>query len=393
MAFLSYREAVAMSTEDLRKEIRTRGIGKGLAVALAPKVQCIKWVTGHEAFNAAWRPGSKPVANVVSRPPVQQTVPASTTVTTSVTPKVEPKVETKVVVDTKVDNLGKMIAEIVQQHIKVTNLDMTEVERVIKAEVAKIALPTTIEVKSNDVVVATTTGLRHHKFEHILKLAAARENVWIAGPAGGGKTTLAKQVAEALNLRFFAKSYGLHTPKSEMFGQRFADGTYIGTDFREAYENGGVYLGDEWDACNPNLQVQANAAIENGFCSFPDKTVERHPDFVMMVGCNTFGRGADSQYVGRQQQDAAAIDRWVFVELNYDEKLELALSGNPDWVARVQKIRKVVYDLKEKVIVSPRASIRGARLLAAGFLQSDVEDMVVWKGINREVKQRILAHV
>ena len=69
------------------------------------------------------------------------------------------------------------------------------------------------------------------------------------------------------------------------------------------------------------------------------------------------------------------------------------VAQNDQWVGRVQAIRKVVFDKREKVIVSPRASYHGADLLRAGFLQSKVEDMVIWKGINKEVKNRILAEV
>lgn len=409
--FMEYREAVKLSTEQLRKMIRERSIGSGLAVALAPKVQCIKWITGHEKFDPAWRPNKpKPQPTPSSAPPkpvgsASVTINTDTHEITSVNGETVGTTKPPVVFQAQLEptnggnnsvpkneELGKMLASIVQEHIKVNNLDMTEVEKIIKREVANIALPTTLEVKVEDKTYITT-GIRHAIFEKLVKLAALRENVWLAGPAGGGKTTCCKHVAEALGLPFYAKSFGLHTPKSEIFGQRFADGIYIGTDFRKAYEEGGLFLGDEWDAANPNLQVQLNAAIENGFCSFPDKIVERHKDFIMFVGCNTFGRGADSAYVGRQQQDAAAIDRWVFVEFNYDERLEKALSKNADWVERVQKIRKTIADMKEKVIVSPRASIKGAKLLAAGFLQSDVEDMVIWKGINREVKGRILAAI
>jgi len=41
-------------------------------------------------------------------------------------------------------------------------------------------------------------------------------------------------------------------------------------------------------------------------------------------------------------------------------------------------------------VISPRASINGAKLLHAGWKQDLVEERVIWKGIDPELKTRIL---
>jgi len=97
--------------------------------------------------------------------------------------------------------------------------------------------------------------------------------------------------------------------------------------------------------------------------------------------------------VGRNQLDGATRDRFAFSAFDYDEALETELSGNEDWARRVQAIRAAAFSLGEKIVVSPRASIDGAKALAAGFKQAEVETMFIWRGISNEVKARILAQL
>ena len=122
---------------------------------------------------------------------------------------------------------------------------------------------------------------------------------------------------------------------------------------------------------------------------FPDKRVSRHPDFRVVAAANTFGTGADRQYVGRNQLDAASLDRFAFLEWGYDEALERSLAGNDAWVDRVQKVRKAVSTLKIRHVVSPRASIQGASLLAAGMAQSAVESAVLFRGLDSATVAKI----
>ena len=385
--YLSYEDAVKMSTQQLRRYILEQGIGKGTAVAYAAKAQCMAWATGSKPFDpTAVKPEPKPEPDTpdwTAHDDAAEEPAASTDAAAAATP-----------------DLGAILAALVQSHIKVQNLDMKQVEAIVKAEVEKATLPTTIMVEFKT-ETHEVKGLFHKEYKDLLKLAAMnldpnlarKKNIWMVGPAGGGKTTAAGQVAESLGLRFGAKSMGLHTTKAEIFGQCYADGVYKATEFREIFENGGLFIFDECDRANPNLMTQLNAALENRFCSFPDKTVTQHESCICIAGNNSFGRGSDGNYVGCQQQDASALDRWIFFEWNYDEKLERKLANNDAWVDRVQAIRKVVFDKREKVIVSPRASYHGADLLNAGFLQSKVEEMVIWKGINKEVKQRIMAEL
>ena len=93
-----------------------------------------------------------------------------------------------------------------------------------------------------------------------------------------------------------------------------------------------------------------------------------------IAAANTYGLGGNIEYVGRNAMDAATRDRFTMQEFGYDETLERALVNNDQWVDRVQMIRMAIEELREKnVIASPRASIKGAKLLKAGFSRDKVE--------------------
>lgn len=231
----------------------------------------------------------------------------------------------------------------------------------------------------------------HKVLPDIVMCAVAGTNPFLVGPAGSGKTTLASQVANVLKRKFYAENRV--TSEYKLLGFMDATGKYVKTQFREAYEKGGVFLLDEVDASDPDVLTTFNSALANQLCPFPDKLIVMHKDFVAIAAGNTFGRGADRQYVGRNQLDAATLDRFVIVEVDYDEAAELTWAGNDDWTMYVQKIRSAIEAEKVRHIVSPRASIYGARLLAAGMERDLVIERCVWKGLDATNRQRVVARM
>lgn len=227
----------------------------------------------------------------------------------------------------------------------------------------------------------------HRALPEILRAVAAKDHPYLVGPAGSGKTTAAKQVAQIMKVAFYAENRV--TSEFKLLGFINAQGKYVRTQFRDAYEKGGVFLFDEVDASDPDAMVALNSAIENGVCPFPDKLVEMHKDFICIAAGNTFGRGADRAYVGRNQLDASTLDRFCIIEVDYDEALELKLAGHPEWTQYVQKVRAAVEAEKVRHIVSPRASIYGARLLAAGEPWDSVAEKRIWKGLEPAQRSRV----
>lgn len=249
--------------------------------------------------------------------------------------------------------------------------------------------PTEIVIKTDSESRAVPTGVFHESLPMLIKAAATGDNIMLVGPAGSGKTTLAHQCAQALDVPFFFN--GAIASEYKLTGFIDAQGRIVSTAFRKAYETGGLYLFDEIDASMPDALLAFNAALSNGHTDFPDGSISRHEKFYCIAAANTFGKGADRVYVGRNQLDAASLDRFTVMNIDYDEKLEKAIVGNDNWVDRVQRIRKAVFDLKIRHVVSPRASMKGAKLLAAGFTENQVLDMVVWKGLDKDSVQKIKA--
>lgn len=225
-------------------------------------------------------------------------------------------------------------------------------------------------------------GLTHKKFQDLLKVITTRFPIMVVGSAGSGKTFAAEQVANALDLPFYAISVGSQTSKTDLLGYMTADGHYVATAFRNAYEHGGIFLMDEIDAGNPNVLIVLNSALAGSSCAFPDKMVKRHDDFFFVSTANTYGTGASRQYVGRNQLDAATLDRFLTLDWPIDEKLEAAMVSNythgEKWHFTVMSLRELTEKSNMRVIISPRATQKGAALLEQGFAFKDVLEMTIF---------------
>jgi cobaltochelatase CobS len=253
----------------------------------------------------------------------------------------------------------------------------------------KITKPTRVIVGNTTTATTVDCGICHKNFPTLLKACSARTsdghhlNIWLRGPAGSGKTTAAHKAADALGLKFYFN--GAISTEYELMGFIDAAGNYHRTQFRDAFEHGGVYLFDEVDSSNASAVLRFQAALANGVCPFPDGMVTRHADCVILAGANTNGNGATTDYNGRFKMDKAFLDRFVDMEWPIDEALESAITPNAEWTKKCQDMRKAIATrgLKNHM-VTPRASIYGAALLAAGLPEELVTDMVLRKGLSDE---------
>lgn len=223
---------------------------------------------------------------------------------------------------------------------------------------------------------------RHETFADVLTMVDAAIPVMLVGPAGSGKTTMCHQIANAMGKPF--SHTGAITSRYELSGYNDAHGNYQRTAFRDAYEHGHHFLFDEVDGSDPSALLWCNTAIANGVCAFPDGNVTRHADFRLVAAANTYGRGADRVYVGRNQLDGASLDRFAVVDFDYDEKLERAVFGDNDWTVYVEKVRAAIGVLQIRHVVSPRATDYGKRLLERGMSREAVKKAVLWKGLKAE---------
>ena len=233
-------------------------------------------------------------------------------------------------------------------------------------------------------------GLVHYRTETVIRIIGIGHHVMMVGPAGCGKTTIAEHAARALNLPFYITSTINDT--HELTGFVDGHGNYHATPFRYAFEFGGVWVADEIDAWDASALLAANAALANGYANFPGNPIPvmRHPQFRMVATANTFGNGADRIYVGRNELDAASLDRFATINVDYDLNLErMFANGNLSWLERVWNVRKKVTEKGIRHVVSSRAVTMGSAALAAGLTLEDVEDIYLFKGMSETDKAKI----
>lgn len=169
-------------------------------------------------------------------------------------------------------------------------------------------------------------GLTHECFENVLNLVNNEIPVYMAGPAGTGKSHIARQVAQALKLDFWFSN--CITQEYQVTGFIDANGRYHETAFYNAFTKGGLFFLDELDGSVPEALIHLNTALANGYFDFPTGRAEAHKDFRVIAAGNTVGTGADNEYTGRYQLDASTLDRFFLLNVDYSEALEMAISGN-----------------------------------------------------------------
>lgn len=269
-------------------------------------------------------------------------------------------------------------------------------------ELVKSVKPIVNEIHIKDRPAKVLKGVQHFVFPKVLGAVSQGVNLWLVGPAGTGKSTIGEQVAEALSLPFSAVNCTSTMTEVALKGYNDANGNYVATEFRRIFEGGGVFVFDEVDNANPNVLGALNSALANGFMAFADRRVQKHADFVAIATGNTFGSGATMEYVGRNPIDGATIDRFAQLVVPIDEKVEdamLASVGLPEsdatkWVTAVRTARKNVETSGLKVIVSPRATLNGARLIRSGaFTMTEAFDATVIKGCKPDQADKIRSGV
>ncbi|MEL6107768.1 MAG: AAA family ATPase [Planctomycetota bacterium] len=225
----------------------------------------------------------------------------------------------------------------------------------------------------------------HPALAEVLELIESGENVMLVGPAGTGKSYLAESVAKKLGRRFGSISCSAGMSESHLVGRMLPIGDsgafeFVSTEFLECYETGGVFLLDEMDSADPNVLLVINSALANGYLSVPARhgnpRAKRHPDFALIAACNTFGRGADRQYVGRSQLDESTLDRFRIgtVAVDYCQTLERRLftgiAGECDdaieLLSAIWGYRSAVFSNRLERCVSTRFVISAAKAFARG---------------------------
>ncbi len=248
------------------------------------------------------------------------------------------------------------ITDHVKKNASVTldNLSPEQIATLVEQVSAKVTPPPArIELVKRDGKVKKITGTHHAALADVLLLAKHRKNVLMIGPSGCGKTHLGDDVAklcEEKKLEFAFISCSAGMSEGQLLGRLLPVGRggkfqYVISDFVRLFENGGVFLFDEIDAADSNTLLIINAALANGKMAVPNRPekpyAERHPDFICLAAANTYGTGADRQYVGRNQLDEATLDRFRIgqIEMDYDPQVEEMLCPDKALRERLQGYR------------------------------------------------------
>lgn len=283
-----------------------------------------------------------------------------------------------------------------------TTITIDTVKELVTAEVKRL-IPRQINV-TTEYSTKAITGRQHKDFELCLKIVGAGVPLMLVGPAGSGKTHLCAAIGEALGLEFTPYSCDESTQRFDMTGYNDAQGRYVPGVLHDPFVHGRLLLLDEIDRSGPALTT-LNAALANGYMTFPNGTANRHDQFRCVAAANTIGTGTDWLYTSANRIDAATRDRFAMHLFDYDEGLEKSFAGidtpqpkpykakttatPAEWYDRVSGIRAAAEKTKAPVIVSPRVTLYGLRLLDAGIDLNDCLNLLVWNKTDKQTADRI----
>lgn len=207
-------------------------------------------------------------------------------------------------------------------------------------------------------------------------IKAGIKNIWMVGPAGCGKSTMARNVAESMELPYLCISCGIGTSATEFIGYKYP--TRETTRFSEYYAKPSIILIDEITALDPAVAQILNAALANDEIETTTGLVHRHPKCIIIATSNTFGFGCDRQYVANNQLDASTIDRFIggIVEVTYSAKYESQYDS--EVVEYVNTLRQFTKEMNVRKVLSTRMIQAGHNLKYHHFMDWKKRLIINW---------------
>lgn len=235
----------------------------------------------------------------------------------------------------------------------------------------------------------------HPELVEVVKSLNLHHKAMLVGPAGTGKTYMVASLSERMNVPFYKYSCSRDSSVHDLIGYKQPRSeTYLETTFLKAYENGGIFLVDEYDAMSGDMALFFNGIADaSKFISIPHRdekpVAKKHKDFYLVMCGNTWGKGS-VDYSGRDFQDMALMDRFRFCRhhIGYHLTLEKELMGPHHNFAT--KLRAALE--KTGSYLSTRNIEDISNLLRAGVTTATILKMVLQdvdsegaKAINREM--------
>lgn len=274
------------------------------------------------------------------------------------------------------DSLGSLVDSVIKDSTQKVEMELTAFKKSIedkfkdlheKTPILKVVLST-----SPDEVKKLSTRASPHLSRLVLNSKLGLYTM-LVGPAGCGKTTLAHQLSEALGLQFGSVCLTSGASETWLFGRQTPNG-FVEGPFAKIYKEGGVFLADEMDAADANLLLSLNTALSHNKIINPmnGELLVKHKDFIFIGAANTNGKGATHVYTGRTRLDAATLDRFIIMEVNYDETLEQSLCDDKRLNKFLKNVRKGLKDANLDEFISTRAFKNYYNLHQAGISYYDI---------------------
>lgn len=224
-------------------------------------------------------------------------------------------------------------------------------------------------------------------------------NVLVSGPAGCGKSKMAKEIAKALELDFFTVSFSGGVRYAQVFGttQIKKDGSteWVPSELLMAVQRPGLVLLDEIFAADANVLIGLNSLLETGSRSFlsPIGEIKVHENCRFIACANTLGRTKDNKHRGAQRADDSLLDRFCVVHMTYDtnvERVVLEKLGAP--LGLLEKVS----DLREKLRMnqidfeaSTRRLITCAKLIISGLSLAKAFEMAFLNSLSKTERSMV----
>lgn len=212
--------------------------------------------------------------------------------------------------------------------------------------------------------------------ELVALIEAGQKNIWMVGPAGCGKTTMAMLAGEKLEMDVAVIACGAGTSATTFLGYKYPERE--STKFVNAFSQPGIIILDEFPTLEAQVAQIVNAALANGELDATTGTFQRDPDCIIIATGNTFGYGADRMYNANNQLDEATRDRFTGGKISVDYSKEYESQFDPEVVKYVWHLRDVIQRNGMRKLASTRAIIAGEKLKKAGISDWKQRLIVDW---------------
>ena len=302
--------------------------------------------------------------------------------------------------------LEQIIGDMIDARIKTSDAPLNEeAVRTIVQDALANRPADKLEIKFPDGVTTKLDKHTHPQFVNVLKVVTmARQSTkwpYLVGPAGTGKSTMGEHLAEALDVPFVAFPANPGAMMHDIIG--FVSPTtheYQEPEYVTLMRNGGLLLLDELDKLHPGIAAGMNGLLAQMKVTLPTgESFPLHDKFFVVAGANTYGTGATAEYVGSTQLDAATLDRFARITVDYDREYEkmratavLGADNGAKWVRQIEQMRENRDQHKIQAIISTRSVIGVATMVAGGIKADNALDWCLLAGLNPDQRNRLTAN-